>query len=740
MNQASYKNFLATIAPPASAEVLGKWGITTAQLLTSKVEELILPIFNKMDPNEISIYAVGGFGRKELAPFSDADLLFLTTERIEISNTIAALWDLGIKPSILVRKGGELITSVKRDLKFATTLIDARHLYGFELPLLLGPKEWIEKARPWFHREQEYERRIRLLKALGAGCQEPNIRDGRGGLRDLQLKHWLLKISEKHEMKSDSESIENNNILLGARTAIHLAVKRREDRMLLSDRRQLISWLGWENEDSFFQSVMLAMKRNAYGKKKKSDNRKHLVEEFKSRLRDVPLRPISGFLRLLDETGELELLLPEWRRIEGLVRTDSAHKYTPDEHTLRVIENLEALFQTQNNEINLSYLQRHDLLILAALFHDIGKGTGKNHEEEGTKSAVEFTKKFGFTKTEIERVSFLVRNHLLLSYNAFRRDIDDPHLIHDLAKKIGDVENLIMLYLLTVADLKAVSYTLWNDWKARLLDTLVSRLMRQCSSYLPPELFAKEAIIRRKATVEDLLSNSKSAEYISAHFDSVDGRYALAHTPEQIARHIQLIPELKKNAVVVERNQHPVSNCIELVVITHSHQGLFAEIAGTLSALDFNILSADISTRSDGVAIDTFRVSDSNNIDSSRWNSFVEDLKEVISGADNVENLLNKIMPYKKKSVGIKTEVSVEIDNESSGDYTIVEVMLPDEIGLLYRIASVFRNCEMSIATAIINTESEHGVDVFYVTDNSGKKIVKKNLLKRLKEKMLEIA
>jgi len=224
MNQASYKNFLATIAPPASAEVLGKWGITTAQLLTSKVEELILPIFNKMDPNEISIYAVGGFGRKELAPFSDADLLFLTTERIEISNTIAALWDLGIKPSILVRKGGELITSVKRDLKFATTLIDARHLYGFELPLLLGPKEWIEKARPWFHREQEYERRIRLLKALGAGCQEPNIRDGRGGLRDLQLKHWLLKISEKHEMKSDSESIESNNILLGARTAIHLAV------------------------------------------------------------------------------------------------------------------------------------------------------------------------------------------------------------------------------------------------------------------------------------------------------------------------------------------------------------------------------------------------------------------------------------------------------------------------------------------------------------------------------------
>ncbi|MEK8024037.1 MAG: HD domain-containing protein, partial [Candidatus Hydrogenedentota bacterium] len=745
---------------------LALWGSNLTKALTDLTEKLTSPAFAELDPARVSAYAVGGYGRRELVPFSDVDILFVVKKdkEVDLSKSISFLWSLGLKPSVLIRNLDNLKAAVADDLLFATTLIDARHLFGFEAELLSGPKTWIRSIRPKFAEEHEKERMIRHLKYLGAGHQEPNVRDGRGGLRDLQDRRWIGAMDnwEKRDEALSPGQWEDYRRLLAARAIIHCALEKREDRLLLEEQQTINDWLGWPIGKNFAKETLSTMKRvvRSFDPAPPDPESRVTITEFLNRIGAADEKPPATYLRRCDETGDLGRLIPEWTRIECLTRNDPIHLFTPEEHTLRAVEHLDAMLAEGRFPIDIAALKRRDLLTLALLFHDIGKGSGRDHEVRGREIAEETMERWGYPPGDIALVAFLVNEHLLLSSNAFMRDVHDPSLIHDVAKRIGDIEKLTMLYLLTVADIRAVNVESFSEWKANLLNTLTRRLYRQCQAYLPTAKLAADILRRRHEAVlrlpgmggvsrestegrsDPLMASDALDMDIERHFANIDARYALAHSPEQIASHIKLIPRLTAEKTVIEHHSHPEMGYTEVLVITQTHHGLFAEIAGTLSAKGFNILEADISTRTDGIAIDSFKVSDT--FDPDRWKSFDRDLMRLLSKEISAAALIAERMPYarrndRKGSAAGRKKTAILIDNQSSKTNTVVEVMAPDEMGILYRIAKTFRDCEIGINSAIVSTTSDQVVDVFYVTTRSGEKITDKTGMERMEYLLRQI-
>jgi UTP:GlnB (protein PII) uridylyltransferase len=721
MSGSDHSSFIASISPPPSLDSLPEWGFETAAALTRAAESAIAPILDRLDPAAVGVYAIGGFGRRELAPFSDLDLLFVTETPDAIAEAVAELWRPGLKPSVMIRSAAEL-TSGEIDLLFATSLLDARPLFGRVIPLFENARALLER-RPAFIAEHEAEAIDRHRRFAGVGRLEPHLRDGRGGLRDLQLQRWLALAADAPIPARPRDY----GLLLAGRIVIHLALGRREDRLIFSERAAIAAWLGWRDPSAFFRAMLKGIKRNAAAGGAVAPGDSDANRLRPGRIHD-PRRPFSVWLRARDANGTLARNLPEWTEIESLPDVEPIHRHTPDEHTLRVIEEVETLLGAGNGPIAPEMITRPEPLLLAALFHDIAKARPGDHETEGASIARRRLAAWSFDAVEIATVAFLVENHLILSYHAFFRDIDEPALIHDLAERFENVEDVALLHLLTVADLKAVSPEHWTEWKGRLLRTLTTRLMRQCAHRLPPAHIATEAIARRRGAVEALLPAPDQAAAIARHFDLIDARYALAHPPETIVRHLGLLPGLDAAPVVLERCHLAELGVTEIVVVTRSHLGLFAEIAGVLAARGLNILGADISTRRDEIAIDTFRIADRRDatlLDDARWRSLGEDLRRVLTGEIAVEKLLLDRRPYLDRGPRPASRTCrIAVDRESSPSHTIVEVTAPDEIGLLHRIATAFRDCGVSISSAIVMTSGGAAADVFYVsTDDGGKEI-----------------
>lgn len=680
-------------------------------------------MLNLLDVKKVGVYAVGGYGRRELCPFSDVDLLIVTKKNVDLSESIAGLWDLQIKPSILIRSADLLERSASDDLAFATTILDARYLCGMKVDRL-SDTSWVRKARKKFAFEHETEKELRHRKNNGAGCQEPNLREGRGGMRDLQMERWLRHLG----FDAKDPLPHHYDFLLGARIVIHCALARREDRLLLSDQPVINNWLGWSDQEAFSKETLLVMKNvvrasqpapPALKKFSPSDLLAAIAANDRSNK-----SLISREFRRLDSLALIGTILPEWNRVECLTRNDPVHMFTPEEHTLRALERLDEIWNDPpaNLAIDPALVKRRDLVTLAVLFHDVGKGSGMDHSIKGKAIVEERLPEWGCAPKDVETVAFLVEQHLLLSHNAFMRDVHDPGLIHSLARLIGNVERLAMLYILTVADIRAVSADAFSDWKSTLLNTLARRLEQQCQVYLPPDEMAEEILRRRRESVGAILPAREDA--VDEHFNNIDARYALAYTPEQIAHHIELIPRLASEIFVIEKTEHPEMGHTRIVVITRTHHGLFAEITGALSARGFDILEADIATRQDGIAIDSFTVAGTFAED--RWARFDHDLKRLFSKETTADELLAARVPYARKKQQVparRKRPSVLIDNACSKTHTVVEVLAPDEMGLLYRIVSIFRDCGMGITSAIVSTSAGLGVDVFYVTTSAGAKV-----------------
>jgi [protein-PII] uridylyltransferase len=449
-----------------------------------------------------------------------------------------------------------------------------------------------------------------------------------------------------------------------------------------------------------------------------------------------------GFaLRLMHDTSFLGRFLPEFGKITFLVQHDFYHRYTIDEHMLKAVEALDELGTasgaTASGAMEGRLARVFDevdaggaTLYLAVLLHDLGKGHGSSHVPRGVKIAEKICARFGLDSEMTSAVVFLVQNHLLMSHLAQRRDVAEQSLVEEFVGKVKTLERLNMLLLLTYADMSGVGPGVWNDWKASLLWELYSRARRFLGKDDPAELEADSVDVAKEQVIETLLPQWPPSE-VERHLAMLPVRYVRVNEPDQMARHFRLVQSLGSSSLAANWRTIEDLQCTELTICGRDSVGLFAKIAGTLTAHGVNIMSADLYTRQDGIVIDTFKVGLQKSIHPVRpeqWKKIELSLVASIEGrydvAVAVEKWLARNTRRPRKHAGNpRGLVSVHFDQHSSAGNTVVEVRKRDEPGLAYKIASRLTSLGLSINFAKIATEKGRALDIFYVTDPTGNKL-----------------
>ena len=456
----------------------------------------------------------------------------------------------------------------------------------------------------------------------------------------------------------------------------------------------------------------------------------------------------AKWLSMLNETGFLGRYIPDWARIVGQMQFDTYHVFTVDEHTIEAVRVLNALERGELAEVApiasglVEDLQSRRALYSAMLLHDIAKGRGGDHSELGAELALEIGPQLGLSAEETETVSWLVLHHLLLSQTAFKRDIDDPKTILDLADTIQSPERLKLLLVLTVADMRAVSAKVWNGWKATLLRELYTRV----ADVLAGGLATTERdvrVARAKEAVVALLSDWPEAD-LQYFLDLGYPGYWLSFDPETHARHARLVrgAECRKAPLTVDTQPLPSREVTEVTVYTADHAGLFSKIAGALAVAGASIVDARIHTLTNGSALDTFWIQDAagGTFDAphrlARLHVLIE---QALSGRLGMEKEISRTSAalLGRRMRAIHVPPRVVIDNRASNTHTVLEVNGRDRPGLLHDVTAAISEQGLQIASAHVTTYGVRAVDVFYVKDVFGLKVENERKLAALRQALL---
>jgi [protein-PII] uridylyltransferase len=850
-------------------------GMPAARRLAALVDGLITTLFDYAialhgpaaadTPERLCIAATGGFGRGVLAPFSDIDLLFLT-QSAPTSETLRVvefmlyfLWDLGLKVGHATRSVADCLQESAGDATILTSLLDARRVAG-AAPLFADFQARFAESRQGgvagYVAAKQAERDSRHRRYGDSPfVVEPNIKEGRGGLRDLQTLYWLARaiygVSGILEL-SDPDgpacgvitltearlAMRSWDFLWSLRFHLHYVAGRAEERLTFDLQPVIGARMGYtrhgrqDGVERFMRHYFLtarevsrlthvlepALLRAALGPPalaaesdaaliaagfvladgqlllaKGRDFRDEPLLMLRmlqiARDRDLALHPLAlralirnerravqlrdkpeaaaifmdllcgrdaehnradgaRWLKVMNETGLLGRLLPDWARIVGQMQFDTYHVFTVDEHTIEAVRVLNLLERGELSDIApvasglVDHLQSRRALYAAMLLHDIAKGRGGDHSELGAELALEVCPALGLSAEETETVSWLVLHHLLLSQTAFKRDIDDPKTILDLADTIQSPERLRLLLVLTVADMRAVSAKVWNGWKATLLRELFARV----AEVLAGGLATTERdvrVARAKAAVAELLPDW-SAEDLQ-HFQSLGyGGYWLSFDPETHARHASLIREAerRKAPLTVETQPLPARAVTEVMVYAADHAGLFSRIAGALAVAGASIVDARIHTLTNGMALDTFWIQDAAGgaFDAPhRLARLYVLIEQALSGRLRLASEIRKVSAalLGRRMRAIHVPPRVVIDNRASNTHTVLEVNGRDRPGLLHDVTAAISEAGLQIASAHVTTYGVRAVDVFYVKDVFGLKIENDRKLAQLRESLL---
>lgn len=780
-----------------------------------------------------AVVALGGYGRGELAPFSDVDLLFLIGGRRSeeakplFERVLYLLWDMGLTIGHSLRTVSQCVAMAKIDLHTRTALATARMLVGDEK---LFSKMTVELGRKVFRDRRENERFLEALnveienryeKFGRAVClQEPNVKESAGGLRDLHAVEWVghelfgarsIEDLRAESFISDAEYATAHrayDFIARVRNEAHFTTARKTDLITLDLQPQMAANLGYKHRRGLMASEIFMrdyylraselhrfcqsfLARATGGRKRLLGARaKQLASGFEIRAgrihlrepRDLntnPMRLIEAFstaqihsaglsddlkldiekrlklisrafrasreagsammeilrrcgrvgrtLRLMHETGFLSRLLPEFARITFLVQHDFYHRYTIDEHTLRAVESLDRIVteddaKTARLKLVFAEIEDSAALYLGLLLHDIGKGRGGGHVQIGVSIAERVCRRLNLDDETSSEVVFLVEHHLLMFHLAERRDLSEEPVIEEFAAKVGTLRRLNMLLLLTCSDSSAVAPGVWNDWKAGLVWELYTRARKKLT-HTPSSLDVDRVTLLKQQVMRRLLPDFLPSE-VERHFAMLPARYSRAYDAERVARHLRLVHRMRDDSIAVDWQPIEDRHCTEIVVCAKDSEGLFARLAGTLTACGINILSADLSTREDGIAIDTFRVSQiagHHPVRQEHWGRIEKKLTAALEGGDvrkEVEAWLAKHARRKRNTQMIR----IAFDSSSSAVSTIIEVRAGDEPGLAFRIAEAMAALRINISFASIATEKNRALDIFYV-DREGRKL-----------------
>ncbi|UCE78130.1 MAG: [protein-PII] uridylyltransferase [Nitrospiraceae bacterium] len=792
----------------------GYGGIFLVERYAKKIDAFIQRMASSFEEDlPFVIIATGGYGRAELAPFSDIDIMLLAEDRAHseaAEQLLYKLWDTGLTISHSFRTPEECIEEAFLDIKTRTSLLESRYI--------AGDKRLYRSFRNNVYPEIAYKRRKGYVREKLREMQgrhrdsgdsvfllEPNIKEGEGSLRDIHTAYWLSKIALKIEDVRGLSQLINTydfrrlmsayDFLLRARCSLHLISKRKNDLLSFEYQRNVATMLDFKDSKKFTaterfmryyylkskvihdvtRSIMTACSRpyispwkdmkirkissdfsvsggrlianqeNLFAKhptkiiesfymysktgKRFSEKTKDIIKANLLRISrttrsdsvatDHFLRIMKGnrvyeTLKEMHDAGILGRFIPEFGALRMLVVHEPYHRYTVDEHTLQAIRNLEALKMTPLK--SLEYLKtiarglKHfDVLLLALLFHDIGKAVGRHHEEEGYKRLKNIMDRFNLEKRKRTRVEFLVKNHILMSKIAMKREASDPNVIAHFAGIVTDMENLQALYLITHADMSAVNETFLNSWKKNLLKDLYERTAK----YLLGITEDREQYIRN---LHDSLP-STDALSISDFIRDMPERYFVSATKEQVLKDYQLTEKMKETGFMM-RIDSVNEGLTDITVSTRDLPGLFSMIVGYLSSKGLHIVTGRVFTGKSGAIIDRISVSNWNDV----WWAGQE--KEIEEGLRRIIFEQHPVTVVRRAAAPESIfDIFIELDNEASEEYSIIEIFSTDRLGLLYDISTVISKSGVNIISAIINTESNYAQDVFYVQTGAGEKV-----------------
>ncbi|MDH4264788.1 MAG: HD domain-containing protein [Deltaproteobacteria bacterium] len=382
------------------------------------------------------------------------------------------------------------------------------------------------------------------------------------------------------------------------------------------------------------------------------------------------------------------------------------------------------------------------LLKLAALLHDLGKAEGSSHAQRGEKIAAAIGERLQLSKARIETLRFLVREHLIFSEIAQRRDLNDENLIFRFAQTVRDGERLRMIYLLGFADLRAVGPSSWTAWKDTLMRELFLKALHLLEKGEGLGREDQDRLIKIQREAMDLLAGQVPSPRVSEYLVNIPPRHYAVHEGWAIAQQILMAEKLNDQIVVLEGEERPEEGCEEVTVVARDKPGLFSKISGVLTANFLNILSAQISTWENGIAVDRFGVQnliDEGLFQTRRWTKLQEDLKNVLEGNVEVNSLLAAmVLPLFQCYPPSWRATKVEVDNTASDFYTVIEIYTHDRPGLLYRISQKIFELGLNIWSAKIATKVDQVVDVFYIQDLSGAKLTDEEVISKLKKELAE--
>ncbi len=809
------------------------------------------PAANPSTAERLGVVATGGYGRGELAPLSDIDLLFLRPykqtpwgEQI-VEFMLYLLWDLGLKVGHATRTVAESLRYAENDQTIRTALLEMRYLWGDrdlydELHRGFAQKFHTGDGRDFV--EAKLAERDQRHQRMGDSryVVEPNVKEGKGGLRDLHLLFWIAKylyrVSEPADLVSkgvltreEARLFERaERFLTTVRCHIHYLTSRADDRLSFDLQREIAERLGYQDrpgsrgverftkhyylhakavgdltrifvaalEDSHKRKPRLAAlwqtlrPRQLEGFKLDGERLAvaspdtfakdpvailrlfHVAQENDLDIHPATLRLITQNIRLVDrlradpvanrlfmemmtsqhdpettlrrlnEAGVFGRFIPDFGRVVAQTQHDMYHTYTVDEHTIRaigILSRIESGELKEDHPLSADMVHKilsRPVLYLSVLLHDIAKGRGGDHSVLGADVALQIGPRLGLSAAETETVAWLVRYHLAMSGTAFQRDLMDPKTIETFAALVQSPERLRLLLVLTVCDIRAVGPNVWNGWKAALLRQLYNAAEQVLSGGTLAGGRA-DRIRQIQAEVAKRLASWSDAER-DEHFARGYAPYWLSFDPDTLARQAELVrgAERQRQPLAIEHRVDAARSVTEVTIYTLDTHGLFARLAGAMAVSGANIVDAKIFTLANGMALDTFWIQDLEGKpfdDPQRLARLSARVELALSNRLNIQRELDQQRSsWPKRDQVFTVEPRVLIDNNASDTFTVIEVNGRDRPGFLHVVTRALTRLNLQIASAHITTYGERAVDVFYVKDLFGLKVVNQDKLKQV--------